>query len=298
MSILPILNIDQFDFTQQKGHFYANKFSKHLATYHASITKPHKHDFYLVVLFTQGTGIHEIDFNAYPISAGALFLLRPGQTHHWNLSSDIEGYIFFHTREFYNLLFPNRDIDDYPVFNSNYNSPLIQLNQNQLNQNQLNNFTDRFKQLHDEYEDKLWLKGQRLSLLVDLIYVDLARIYQKTDSTSIQGNKSKSDRLLKLENEIDRHYKTQKRAKDYAATLNVSIKHLNKNVAMALGKTTSDLIHDRILLEAKRLLIHGKATVQEIAYELGYEDASYFARFFKKKTGYSPSDFAQKYEAE
>ncbi|MFT5821253.1 MAG: AraC family transcriptional activator of pobA [Crocinitomix sp.] len=292
MSILPVLNIEQFDFKNQKGHFYANEFAIHLEKHHSSITKPHKHDFYLIVLFTQGHGVHEIDFNAHPIKPGSLFLLRPGQTHHWEMSADIDGYIFFHTPEFYNLLFPNRDIADYPVFNSNYNSPLIELDNDQID-----GYAQRFKQILVEYEARFWLKDQRISLLVDLIYVDLARIYRAKHPTTNDDSIKKINRLLLLEKHIDRYYKERKNAKDYADALNVSVKHLNKNVMAALGKTTSDLIHDRILLEAKRMLIHGKVSVQEIAYDLGYEDASYFSRFFKKKTGLSPSDFAQKYES-
>lgn len=292
MLILPVLNIEQFDFENQKGHFYANNFTTHLEKYHASITKPHKHDFYLVVLFTNGNGVHEIDFNAYPINPGSVFLLRPGQTHHWELSEDIDGYIFFHTREFYNLLFPNRDINDYPVFNSNYNSPHIELEPEQMDK-----YVHYFKQIQTEYEHHFWLKDQRISLLVDLLYVDLARIYRAQNPTTNEDNRKKVNRLLQLEKQINLLYKEQKQAKVYAAQLNVSVKHLNKNVMAALGKTTSDLIHDRILLEAKRMLIHGKATIQEIALDLGYDDPSYFSRFFKKKTGYSPSDFAQKYEA-
>lgn len=289
--ILPVLNIEQFDFENQKGHFYANEFATHLDKYHSAITKPHKHDFYLVVLFTQGHGVHEIDFNAYPINPGSLFLLQPGQTHHWELSEDIDGYIFFHTREFYNLLFPNRNIDDYPVFNSNYNSPLIELEIDQMEE-----YAQRFKQIREEYDQNLWLKDQRISLLVDLIYVDLARIYRAQQTTTDNNSKKKISRLIQLEKQIELLYKEQKHATTYAAKLNVSVKHLNKNVMAALGKTTSDLIHDRVLLEAKRMLIHGKATIQEIAYDLGYDDASYFSRFFKKKTGFSPSNFAQKYE--
>jgi AraC family transcriptional activator of pobA len=289
--LLPVLNIDQFDFKNQKGHFYANQFATHLEKYHAAINKPHKHDFYLVVLFTKGTGVHEIDFSAHAIKPGSLFLLRPGQTHHWELSSDIDGYIFFHTREFYNLLFPNRDIDEYPVFNSNYNLPLIELEKNQIDE-----YAERFKQILKEYKERLWLKTQRISLLVDLLYVDVARTYHtKNSKTSIDGER-KLNRLFQLEKQIDLHYKEKKQAKQYASVLNISVKHLNKNVMATLGKTTSDLIHDRILLEAKRMLIHGKSTIQEIAYDLGYEDASYFSRFFKKKTGLSPSDFAQKYD--
>jgi len=56
------------------------------------------------------------------------------------------------------------------------------------------------------------------------------------------------------------------------------------------------LVQERIVLEAKRLLVYGKLTSQEIAFSLGYDDPSYFSRIFKKKCGVSPSEFAKQYE--
>ncbi len=290
MSILPVLNINQFDFSEISGSLYANIFSDHLRTYHASITKPHKHDFYLVVLFLQGSGTHEVDFTAYPIKPGSIFLLRPGQTHHWELSADIDGYIFFHTGEFYNLLFPNKRIDDYPAFFTNYNSPYIQLSEGEIE-----TYTARFKMIYEEYSDDLWLKEQRMALLIDLTYIDLARLYTAENESFKNPEVKNMVWLSKLEGLVDKYYIEKKHPTDYATALNISVKHLNKIVMNTLGKTTSDLIHDRILLEAKRMLTHGQSSVQEIAFELGYEDPSYFSRFFKKKVGVVPSEFAEKY---
>ena len=87
MEKLPILSINQFRIEKGKEDRYANILSHHLITHDAEINKPHKHDFYLVVLFTEGTGVHEVDFNTYPIKKGALFLIKPGQTHFWKFKT-------------------------------------------------------------------------------------------------------------------------------------------------------------------------------------------------------------------
>ena len=73
--------------------------------------------------------------------------------------------------------------------------------------------------------------------------------------------------------------------------MNLSEKHLNRMSKECLNKTTTELIAERIVLEAKRLLIHSKQTISEIANELGYEDNSYFSRFFKKHTEQTPAQF-------
>src|SRR4051812_926638 len=83
--------------------FYVNTLSNHLKTSHLHISKPHKHDFYVFVVFTAGYGTHDIDFRRYPVSPGSVFLMAPGQIHSWALSEDVEGFVFFHTADFYML---------------------------------------------------------------------------------------------------------------------------------------------------------------------------------------------------
>lgn len=286
MKILPVLNIKEFNDRIGDGEFYANVFSDHLSTYHASITKPHKHDFYLVVLFTEGTGVHEIDFKSHEIKRGSLFVLRPGQTHQWQLSSDIEGYIFFHSHSFYQVLFPNNPINDYPIFRANMASPVVHLSEEECLA-----YTIKFRELFEEYTSGKWMFYRRFGLLVDLFYMDLSREFVANISNYNDLVSKGSEWLYRLHDLIDQNYTTLKRPSAYADLLNITTKHLNKMVKTTSGKTTSDLINERLLLEAKRLLTYGELTVQEIAYELGFEDASYFSRFFKKKTGESPSNF-------
>jgi len=94
---------------------------------------------------------------------------------------------------------------------------------------------------------------------------------------------------------IEERFVIDKSPSNYAGALHVSTKHLNKIVFNTLKISTSDLIHQRVLLEAKRLLTHGDLSIQEIAFQLGYNDPSYFTRLFKKKVGVTPSDFMKRY---
>jgi AraC-like DNA-binding protein len=80
----------------------------------------------------------------------------------------------------------------------------------------------------------------------------------------------------------------------YADLLNLSSYQLNAITKATLGKTCSELINEFIILEAKRTLLATSNQVNQIAYHLGYEDVSYFIRFFKKHTGYSPEAFRLK----
>ena len=90
---------------------------------------------------------------------------------------------------------------------------------------------------------------------------------------------------------IDNNYKTLKLPKEYAELLYVTPNHLNALCQDLLGKTAGDLIRDRVLLEAKRLLTNADMNVTQIAYELNFQDNSYFNRFFKKEVGMTPEEF-------
>jgi len=93
--------------------------------------------------------------------------------------------------------------------------------------------------------------------------------------------------LLLLEN----HYTTEKRVDFYAEKLNLSPKRLNQILKQKLGKTINRILQERLLIEAKHLLFIGKENIQEIAFGLGFQDSSYFSRFFKKMTSLSPEEF-------
>ncbi|HEU4497458.1 MAG TPA: AraC family ligand binding domain-containing protein, partial [Flavobacterium sp.] len=83
MEKLAVIDISQLGPEKRQNDFFANKIPDHILKNKSKITKPHKHNSYLAVLFTKGSGRHEVDFNSYDIKPGSLFLLSPGQSHHW-----------------------------------------------------------------------------------------------------------------------------------------------------------------------------------------------------------------------
>jgi len=291
MNKLPVLNINQFKIEKGKEDLYASILSEHLLIHDSAINKPHKHDFYLTVLFTEGAGVHEIDFKTYPVNEGALFLIKPGQTHYWKFTEKAEGYIFFHSKSFYDFHFPNKQIDNYPFFYSRFNASALYLNK--IN---VASFVTLFIKISEENTGNKLFSIQKMSLLIDSLYIDASRLFIAVTDVKIEINKKRVTHFNELERLIDANYLVEKRPDFYAKQINVSIKHLNKIVNATVGKSTSELVQERIILEAKRLLVYGKLTSQEIAFSLGYDDPSYFSRIFKKKCGVSPSEFAKQYE--
>ena len=129
---LPVYDISAFQHIGNDSDFYANDFRSHLKQNGHLILLPHRHNFYMSVLFTAGNGSHEIEFNKHMIKPGSVFMLSPGQVHTWELPDNIDGYIFFHTKEFYDLNFTYEKVENYPFFSSLRNTPLIVLKKSPL----------------------------------------------------------------------------------------------------------------------------------------------------------------------
>jgi AraC family transcriptional activator of pobA len=282
---LPVYQIDAFHTVGTGTDCYCNLLKEHLRKHHF-IFIPHKHDFYVCVLFTKGSGKHEIDFTEYRVKPGSIFFLKPGQMHNWVLSDDADGYIFFHSRPFYDLTYINRKIADYSFYGSGYSSPVLYLKPAPLKAAIL-----LFRELLGEYAlPDTFLQQARVRNLIDLIYIAMAREY-----TSAVSPDKIPNRYLQLFREfeqlVDRRYKEMKSPAGYASELNITGKHLNRICQDCIQKTATEVISDRIILEAKRMLLQPQYTLSDIANELGMFDLSYFIRMFKKKTGVTPVRF-------
>lgn len=281
----PIYEINKFNYNTLIEDVYINTFKTHLLT-NSFIEKSHSHNFYLLVLFTEGSGKHTIDFKTYKIEPGAFFLLQPGQIHSWKLSSDIEGYILFYTSEFYNLHFAKKRIDHYSFFNSTKSNPEIKLETKEIQ-----TISNYFEQILEENKAQDLYKKDKIILLLDMLLIELARKYHFTET---HLNSSYQNRIEQFENILEMHFKNEKSPSFYASKLNISLKHLNRVCKEVLNQTVTETIRKRIILESKRMLVLKKYTISEIADELNFESNSYFAKIFKKQTGISPKEFVKK----
>ncbi|SHK55046.1 helix-turn-helix domain-containing protein [Epilithonimonas mollis] len=274
-----------------KDDFYFNTLENHLKNNRKHIEKPHRHDSYVTVLFTKGRGIHEIDFTRYEISEGSLFFLLPGQVHSWELSDDAEGFIFFTSQEYYDFHYVNLRLKDYPFFGSpNISRKIVVENKD------LDKIVSLLKVIDQENNDSGFMKECLIIALLTIIYIYATRHYtdQEADSTDLRLSYFKH--YYDYENLVEKHFKTIKSVSQYAEMLDISPKHLNRITQSVISKKASEVLVDRLILEAKRTLIFLDSNVVDVAFSLGYEDYSYFARLFKKHSGYSPVSFRQRYK--
>ncbi|MEO8238846.1 MAG: helix-turn-helix transcriptional regulator [Flavobacterium sp.] len=282
MKKYPIYSVRNFSCNDIHRDFYVNTFKEHLKN-HSFVEEPHRHDSYLMVFFTDGSGIHEIDFDRFEIKKGSLFVLQPGQMHHWSLSEDIEGFVIIFSQELYNLYFGKKKINDYNFYHSIHNRPEMIFEATEIAK-----ILPYFNLLIEENSIHNNFQLDKMLNLLDCIHIEIARKYSETYSHQTHSYNIKISTFEKI---LEQYFKEEKSPSFYADKLNITLKHLNRICNEILQKTSTEVIMDRVILEIKRMLTDKQLAVNEVASAVGYDDYSYFSRIFKKQTGYSPTEF-------
>lgn len=241
---------------------------------------PHKHNFYHLVILTHGSGEHEIDFTVYKAEVGSVFFMLPAQVHAWNFDKETTGIVieFEHLDMFFseeeNFILNKALRPRVHHLKSGVTKRLVQLSKE---------MREEYLEQREHFEMILRLKLGEF-LLEYLREAEKNKEIQKLEAkTSVFG-----EHFLKV---LEENYKTQHTVEFYAGYFDLTAKSLTAKVNRHLGKSVRDAIQERCLLESKRLLAYSDLTINEIARNLGFEDANYFTRFFKLKNKSSPSDF-------
>jgi AraC family transcriptional regulator, transcriptional activator of pobA len=242
----------------------------------------HRHDFFFILLLKKGSGNHEIDFNSYKVCNDVIFFMRPGQVHQFNLKAGSSGYLMQFNRDFYS---PKDKVAGQRLRRASSKS-LCQLDSKKVNI-LLAIMNSIFREYTDKQEGFLDVVKANLGIFL----VELIRTRQIDKSPTNVANPYQQERLEELCELIETRITTHKHVSQYADMLNLSSYQLNAITRMTLGKSCSELINEFIILESKRSLLATSNQVNQIAYQLGYEDVSYFIRFFKKHIGQTPEVF-------
>lgn len=243
-----------------------------------AVAFPHRHDFFQAMLVTSGTGWHQIDFIKHPVKANQIFLMKPGQMHSWELSKGVKGHIV----EF-NHQSLNTNKDGIELINQFSFSPDAHVFQDK---NDFKNLIKICELMGEEFETKHDLQDQCLQGFLSSFLIQIVRSYD---------HQVKQEKMItvieKFKKLIEKNFKSAHNVEFYANELKVSSKALTMQLSRAIGKPPRLLIQERILLEAKRYLAFSQLSVSEIGYELGFEDANYFTRFFRLHEKITPAQF-------
>lgn len=262
--------------------YYCERLETHVLRF-PHVNAPHGHSFYLLLFITEGSGTHTVDLVAYELRPGSLFFMAPGQVHQWQLDAGVRGFVVFFDADFYLFGYPGTGLYDYPFFRSAH-SPVLYLPPAETE------FRWLAERLFSEYQHPQANQAEVFRTYLHLSLELAARQYPAVPAADAGLPLQQIRQFGAL---LNQHYRTRRSVSDYADLLHLSPNHLNALCRRMLNKTASTLIHERVVLEAQRLLSHSALGVAQVAYELGFEDASYFVRYFRKYTGTTPEAFRQ-----
>lgn len=272
---------------REMGHFNVFRLEDFVATYKQCIPYSRK-DFFKISLIIGKNQVHYAD-KTIAIDRQALLFANPQVPYDWEyLDEDQSGFFCIFTETFFSQF---GNIREYPVFKPGGN-PLFFLDDAQLEQ-----IRSIYLRILAEIDSDYTYKYDVIRTLVfELIHA----AQRMQPATVLYSNQSAATRIASIFMELlERQFPIEspvQRMKfrapvDFAGQLSVHVNHLNRAVKDVIGKTTSQVIGERIVQEAKALLKHSDWNISEIGYSLGFEEPPHFVNFFRKHTQTTPRSF-------
>lgn len=267
------------------GGVYVGKFQNSVK-YLPNRMRLHRHD-YFEIFWLDGDGAHINDFEVYPIASPSLVFVTPGQVHCWGDGQKMHGDVICFTQSFFDAgAPPPSPLLKYLFWYPHDTSPVLAVPEDATTDIAL-----ICKQMEREFAAKADGFDTALRALLEVLFIQAERLFKQSAASARVDRDSALVRQFRLA--LESHFSAIQSVTEYARLLKMSPDRLSKAVHERMGRPASEVIRQRMLLEAKRLLAHTDMTVSEIAYALNFSDPSYFSRFFRRETDQAPGEFRE-----
>jgi AraC family transcriptional activator of pobA len=250
-----------------------------------------RNNYYSLIWLRQGAGSVKADFAEYQFSQDSLFALSPYQPFLLQADGDVAGVALQFHPDFFCIHRHQAEVACNGVlFNNIYRPPFVAVDEAAASA-----FSLLIGQISEEMAQPALAQAELLTAYLKVFLITAARL----KSREARPDEKEEDLpaapfiLQKLKDAIERDFRTRHAPADYARELNISTAALARITRAHFGKTLTDLIAERIIIEAKRELYLTNKAVKQIAWELGYSDEFYFSRFFKTNAAVSPQGFRE-----
>jgi AraC-like DNA-binding protein len=257
--------------------------------------EPHRLDFYMIFLATGGKGSQRFGLKDHIIEKNALGFVGPNVITSWKSHErEQAGFVCVFSDDFYHAGRDNKQLlPPLPFFQIDGNAVL------HLSPDQMTFYESLFRMMASENKNRNNHSDEIFRSFLQALLAKAAVDY----GLQSEPNRPELSAGFRLLTAFDSLYREDlssirtgkpimlKKISDYAAQLNVSQNHLNDTIKNITGKSAGQRIHEQLVKQATMCLRHADKSIAEIAYRLGFEDTSYFAKFYKKYTGISPSGF-------
>jgi len=243
---------------------------------------------YIKILYLPAGYKLRVDFACYDTQQPTLFFISPNQYLELEVAGEESGYFIFYNRDFYCIQIHDQEVAcDGLLFNNIRNMPKVELLENEIAF-----LGGLFKEMIGEFQLNDSSLEEMMRTYLKQLLIRATRSWKRQHLThDVTDQQSDLEFFRKFTRLVEEHYKSKHTVADYADFLCMAPKTITHKFNRLRLPQPNEVIKNRIILEAKRLLVHTTLTAKEIAYELGYNDPAYFSRLFQTKTGESPSGF-------
>jgi AraC family transcriptional activator of pobA len=251
----------------------------------------HRLNHYSLIWIKKGRGTAQVDFMEYTFTPNTLIAVTPYQPFTLTEEEPLEGVVLNFHPDFFCIHKHHEQVACNGVlFNNIYSPPMLCVTDEMCQ-----SFELVLEQMYTEVQKSELAQYELLVSYLKIFLITASRAKAKQQPEALEGTPDEKEPFIlqKLKNLIETHYKSMHSAGEYADLLNISPKALAKMTKNHFNKTMTNLISERIIIEAKRELYLTNKTVKEIAYDLGYDDEHYFSRFFKNNADISPKTYRE-----
>jgi AraC family transcriptional regulator, transcriptional activator of pobA len=250
-----------------------------------TVAEPAQHAQYAVILVTAGEGTFHADSGVFAFSAPTLLFATPLQTICIKSDAEIVGTMLQFHSDFYCIEYHRKEVAcNGLLFNNIYIDPIVKLTPAE---------TARFAAILTDIEEEATLPAPSEIVMRSCLQLFLARSSSIKLKELDQGvvQESKDEKMERFRQLLDQHYLELHKPSDYASLLAMSPDNFTRRCTNHYKRTPSQMIQERLILEAKKQLHLTRQSIKEIAFNLKFQDEFYFSRFFKKVTKVSPQAF-------
>lgn len=272
---------------QQNGNLAFKLFSFEDNSYFDHLQR---NNYYSLIWVTEGIGQLKTNFSEYNFEKNTLFSFTPYQPFMFS-SNMIKGIaIYFHSDFFCIHKHQTEVTCNGVLFNNVYQVPFVLVDESLQT-----TFNKIIEQIKSEMQNPGLAQYELLISFMKIFLIAASRSKAQQQPGTIPSEKGNKEPVIlqSLREAIENDFKSKHTPKDYAVLLNISPNALAKITKKHFNKTLTDLIVERIIIEAKRELYLTSKSIKEVAYELGYDDEYYFSRFFKKNVNIPPQVYRE-----
>lgn len=251
-----------------------------------ALTVAHRHDYYEVIWFTHGCGKHQVESASYEFAPNTLLFIGRNQIHAFQSVAGVQGHMLRFDEQFLDAM-------------SKYKAAAVAHELFGVDTISIRSVPDAAQGTFANYMSliarELQTDGalhheQMLFHLLNAFLIEAQRL----ESSALQMSRDRL-KVMQMFHKfialVETHYGVEHRVEQYATFLALSPRRLNEICNSAAGVSAKKIIAERIMLEAKRYLLHSQLSIKEICYRLGFDDPAYFSRAFKKIMAKSPAQY-------